>query len=87
MHYALLLVQPYWICSSHLQPPVEDVCDPSSIELGAVLNQDGRPTTFWAKHLSEAEHNYAVGEQECWQLCMHLSSGTAILMVRTFSGS
>ena len=48
----------------NLQRPFEVVCDASGVGLGAVLIQDGRPTSFWAKRLSEAEQNYAVGEQE-----------------------
>ena len=48
----------------NLQRPFEVVCDASGVGLGAVLIQDGRPISFWAKRLSEAEQNYAVGEQE-----------------------
>ena len=48
----------------NLQRPYEVICDASGVGLGAVLIQDGRPIAFWAKRLSEAEQNYAVGEQE-----------------------
>ena len=52
------------LASPDLQQTFEVTCDAFDVGLGAVLVQDGRPIAFWAKRLTEAEHNDAVGEQE-----------------------
>ena len=47
-----------------LNRPLEVICDACAVGQGAMLLQDGRPVAFDGKHLTPAEQNYSIGEQE-----------------------
>ncbi|GFX05901.1 retrovirus-related Pol polyprotein from transposon opus [Trichonephila clavipes] len=61
--------------------PFELFTDASSIEVGAVLNQEQRPVVFASRTLSAAERNYTVTEREC------LAVVWALNKFRTYLGS
>ncbi|GFV53729.1 retrovirus-related Pol polyprotein from transposon opus [Trichonephila clavipes] len=61
--------------------PFELFTDPSSIGVGAVLNQEQRPVVFASCTLSAAERNYTVTERQC------LAVVWALNKFRTYLGS
>jgi len=44
--------------------PYRLVCDASTVGIGAVLCQDGRPCAYFSRQMSEAERRYHITEQE-----------------------
>ncbi|GFY30162.1 retrovirus-related Pol polyprotein from transposon 17.6 [Trichonephila clavipes] len=61
--------------------PFELFTDASSIDVGAVLNQEQRPVVFASRTLSNAERNYTLTEREC------LAVVWALNKFRTYLGS
>ncbi|GFT68991.1 retrovirus-related Pol polyprotein from transposon 297 [Trichonephila clavipes] len=61
--------------------PFELFADASSIDVGAVLNQEQRPVVFASRTLSGVERNYTVTEREC------LAVVWALNKFRTYLGS
>ena len=57
-------------------------CDASGIEIGAVLNKEGKPMAYFSEKLNDARRKYSTYDKELYALFVHFSDHEALKLLR-----